>query len=529
VITDVQICQALSLVLLDGVTIYPSLYPTSLLADFIPFSAASILVLTAFNHNTLPKHSLVSSILSVNQPSLLQSVRIPTPNFSPFLNMDSSAHPSKERSLVEFNLDREPGPSTGVFDAEKGIPHPFADVPMTSPHQPLRQPPRQWRAPDRATGTAVDSPGALVNSVRDALVATNRTRLYPVDDPVLLPTGTLHTQSQRDEAPSMRRPKASQGRSPRRSFLPALRARLSGSVEPSTPHSQVPNPPSGDTRMGRQILVRQAEVADQMFVGPRRSHPEHRSLGNLSSVTFHDNPAPSTPPAPPRIPRVLREGVHPILVLSEDHHNPGDTRPSTAESDIVFGSDILLRSQDDIMRARGEIIEVNGGSREASASHGNGRGSSGSLEDQFAFSFRIVSPSQQSSGGSTGGRGGSLAGDITQPHTDADALPVVHEGSPASARTGENHVSRNARDRRPTFGIGELLFERFHRGFTVSDTSYSHTAEHPSPVPVTHREPQGDRSRLSRIVPSSRRRSSTLNSGSDTRKQQEGSQKPPSA
>jgi hypothetical protein len=347
-------------------------------------------------------------------------------------------------------LDKESDPSIGVFDVDKGIPHPFADTSITSTHQRPIEPPQQWMSLNQVAGSAIEYPRSLTDGMGDATAAIpSKTRLYSVEDPVSLTSGTIHMQLLRNDTPAMRRSRA-EGSSPQKSFLPALKSGLTGPGLPSTSKSRGPNPPSSDPRMGRQILVRQAEMADQMMTSPRPFYPGHRPLGSLGSAASHDNAASSTPPAPPRTQRVLREEAHPMLILSENHINPGETRPSTTESGVVFGSDILLRSQDDIMRIRGGTTEGSGVSREVNTGRGSRRRSTGSSGDKFAFSFRVVSLSPQSSAASTG-EGYGLAEDITRPHTglshagtSVDALSVVHEGAPSPVRTEESHASRKA-------------------------------------------------------------------------------------
>ncbi|KAG8801950.1 hypothetical protein FRC17_006522, partial [Serendipita sp. 399] len=144
--SDIRLYRALSLILLDAATIYPSVfYPRTIrapsssfhvLLDFVPFSVASLVVLWVFNHpyvvfiksnvehgqtvNTIIRTSRYSygpysngGAMQYQNPTesvlqgtagherrdstLPQSIRIPTPNFSPFLNMDSSNSSGRAR------------------------------------------------------------------------------------------------------------------------------------------------------------------------------------------------------------------------------------------------------------------------------------------------------------------------------------------------------------------------------------------------------------------------------------------------
>ena len=522
---DIHIHRALSLIILDGATIYPSLFPTSLLADFVPFSVASILVLIAFNHNTLPKQSLVSSILNANPPSLPQSIRIPTPNFSPFLNLESSTASSKEISVMDFTLDRRSGRSILVFNQEKEFPHPFAASSLTSAQHPARH----WRSPNRAAGSLVEGSASLTDSMRDAVVTTaNRTRLSPADDPVLLITGAIQRPSRGDEPPTMQRHRISSNGSPRRSFLPALRT----SREPSDSQAHA-RTSSKDTSMGRHILPRQVEVADRMIAGSRPSHRANRQ----DSIASLDRVIPSTPPAPPRTQRIIRQDPHPMKILSEEDNNPGETRPSTGDSAVVFGSDILIRSQEDIMRYRREIVEGGGETGDASVGHGSGRTDSGEFRDGYrnsALGLHVVNPSNHSivtsvNDGQHSDRTRPFSGQ-SQARLDADTLSIVHEGLPSPTHT-ESPSSRRARNahKRPTFG--EAFLDRFQRGFTLSDPPrpISNGGESLSPSTSSHRGARENQPRSSRLISASRLRSSTVSSVQGPRKQQrESSQKRPS-
>jgi len=513
---DIQIYRTLSLIALDAVTFYPSLLPTSLLADFLPFALVSILVLIAFNHTALFRQSLVSSILNGNEPSLPQSIRAPTPNLDPPPTADSPTS-SKERSIIELDLERERGRSIRLFDVAKGYPHPFAAASITRSQQPQRR----WISPYRATGSAVHYSSSLTDSVRDAVVATaNRTRIYPAEEPIFLTTGDLGTALTGDNPPAIQGPKAGRGDSSRRrSFLPALRTTVSG-----------PEQPSDDTRMGRQILVGQVEVADRMMATSRPVRPEHRPLGSLSSAHSQDHASYSSPPAPPRPQRVLLQDPHPMLILGEDTIHQAETRPSTSDSAIVFGSDILIRSQDDVMRMRNEPVEGGSlGTREASIGHGSAR-EDGSLGDRLyrnsGLSLRIASPSRRSFGASMGEGSGSPAGESSGPHAgasnarmDVDVLSVVHEGESSPEHTGNGaHPPRTSRraQKRPTFG--ESLFDRFQRNFPFSEGASSGSVADPlSPfgatTTTTRQDAQGNQSRSSRHVHGPRTRTSTSTPG----------------
>lgn len=516
---DVQIHRALSLIILDGATIYPSLFPTSLLADFAPFSVASLLVLMAFNYNTLPKQSIVSSILNADPASLPQSIRIPTPNFSPFLNLHSSVSSiSKDMSVMDFTLDRRSGRSILVFTQDKEFPHPFAAGSITS----VQHSARHWRSPNRAAGSLVEQSGSLSDSMRDAVVTTaNRTRLYPAESPVLLMAEPGSISPREDEFSKRRRTNIAINGSPRRSFLPAMTPAPNGPRDPSDTKL-----PLMSKQLGRQILPQQVEVVDRMIAGSRHSHRGHLPRGSQSSFVLQDETMPPTPPVPPRTQRIIRQDPHPMEILSEENNNQGETSPSTTNSAVVFGSDILLRSQDDIMRRRRELVDGSGGTGDASAGHGSHRTDSGSFGDRVyqnsALSLQIASPSRRSFGASTNDA------DIIRPlsgqsqvRTEGDVLSIVNESLPSPTQVEDSPTSRRARDahKRPTFG--ESLFDRFQRGFTLSDPPRSiNNAEPSSSTTPAPRDKRESRPRSSRLIAGPRLRSSTVGSN-------RGAHKPP--
>lgn len=514
---DIQIHRVLSLILLDGATIYPSLFPTSLVADFVPFSAASILVLVAFNYNTIPRQSLVSSIFNANPPSLPQSIRIPTPNFSPFLDLQASTPSSKEISVMDFTLDRRSGRSVLIFQ-EKEQPHPFASGSLSA----VSHSPRHWRSPNRAAISLIEQSGSLSDSVRNAVITTaNKARFYSADNPVLMMTDALQAPSPGDEFTTRQRSVAAPNGSPRRSFLPTLRSASNGSRDLPT-----------GSRVGRQILPQQTDVAAQMTASQRPFFRGHGSLPSQGSIVLQEKTMSPTPPPPPRTQRVLYQDPHPMKILSEENN----TRPSTADSAIVFGSDILLRTQDDVMRMRKDIME--GGSNRTgagSAGHGSRRTDSSSLGERphrnSGLSLQIVNPSHHSFGASTSeAQLGTMMRPLSgqgQALVDTDTLAVSAEGVPSPTYTQASPLSRSASNahKRPTFG--ESLFEGFQEGLArLEDPQPSGHPEDPSYLgALIHQDERDSRPSSLQFVTGAELHPTTIGDNQQAGKQREGSQK----
>ncbi|PVF93540.1 hypothetical protein CPB86DRAFT_96353 [Serendipita vermifera] len=511
---DTRIYRALSLLILDLATIYPSLFPVSLAADFVPFAVASVGVLIAFNHSPLPKQSLVSSVLNIGPSSLPQSIRIPTPSFSPFLQMQSTLSSMKERSIAEFPAETASIHTTGSRH-QKTISHPFAAAlafttePRVQPRE-LReqQGPRPFSLNTLATESRSDS-------FRNAVVTTaSRTRIQ----------ASTARETQISKASSGDPDKQS-----RKSFLPLIKTNA------RRPERDLPPTPATAPSKSRQILPRQAEVADQMIASPRPGQHTHRTIPSHGSLTLSgvevlalagSSGPPTgalTPPALPRAQRMIRQqqqqtpsrSTTMMTGVSEDSEGPlqpppplPNTRSSTPDSARVFGSDILIRSREDVMRPP----KKSGGEGEHSEDTGvatAGHESDNERErkhktDISLYSLNAASSSRHSGIGLNAGFGFTSVGDVrssgqARPRTSESTSDAAHDppgsgGAQSSRRLlslsfGEiPSPARRALNalKRPTFG--EASFERFKSGL-VSATSeqsgssvgHDHGSDLPSP------------------------------------------------
>lgn len=473
---DVRILQVSSLIVLDAATVYPSLFPTLLIADFVPFSVASILVLTAFNYNPTPKQFLVSSILQAGPGSIPHSTRISTPNFSPFLNMQSSVVSSKEISIVELPADDASIRSTRVSHPSRSYRHPFAAVAFSE--SPISADPHSLPIGQSSSSNGAPKPTS----------GAHGTPLASFNENVVKKRMNAYEALQKDTKGKRQR-----------SFLPAL-----GTSEPSPNGASSVKPDLfrvPDPRNPGQILPKQREVADHMTAGPRNAHQTHQVVGSLASIKSQDTPPLTPPPAPPRAPRTARQPYPPILILAHDIHEPLMAKPSSPDSAKIFGSDIL--------RSREHVVGTLTTPRRRSSENGEqAEADRGTPERELKTSRSSLSmhrppSSHHSVITGTGDPQSPRTGESARPTTvgsaqtrgDAESLAIVHEGLPSTAwsSSGEESSSKAATNglKRPTFGEGS--FDRFRSGINASKeiapSPRGHDPELP-PSPDTQSAPE---------------------------------------
>lgn len=446
---DVRVYRTLSLIFLDAATVYPSLFPTSLVADYIPFSVASILVLVAFNHGTRDRYSVVSSVLHIHPPSLPQSIRIPTPSFSPFLNL-SSPTPSSPKDHSPAEAPQEEGPA-GSASRRGSVQtrmyrHSFTAVSFVDelPAEVRGQPSSTSRfvPSGEATRLAGESKARLNLLNRRAIqrrAATYEAFLQEVDQRPLMQSEQNNVQ---DAPTAIESAPLNASHTSRRVLQRSQRARLS------------------DLRGTRQILPRQREVADLMVAAPRPNRPGHQITSSLGSALLQEIPA------PPRLQRIVRKVPEPIVIPPQGKAQPVTARPSSPDSTRVFGSDIILGPQEDVMRVR---------VTQATPDDPKGRQPRLELASRSTFSIHLPESSHQSIVTSFGDVYGPRTADSTRPTTGnstqsrsgRDSLSIVHEAIPSSTRSsvsGDVSFSKRAINtlKRPTFG--EASFDRFKSG-----------------------------------------------------------------
>ena len=344
VFADLRLFRALSLLLLDILTVYPSIRFVNIAADYIPSALGMILVLIAFNHQPPRSYSLsISSEWSTKSTNLGQS---PTSNGRSPQSLDHILPIHTPPSTFEIQSSEYVTRSDGS-SAHRPQTHPFGATALNNQSVLSGYP---YPLPHRR--------GAM-DAARSASPVVNRQPPLTVSvvDPKSSVVDTASTPGPPSNADPVASMKASTSTPP--NFSPALSTVARGtdvetplnvqSVEP--PHSvAAKGPTSTSAPRTRWILPNQVEVAAQL---PGRELPGFKPLVMTSGLWGHGSSTSSAatlpaPPGPTWQPRIALSGKLISPVLEEDSISkvPGHDAPTSPSSPIsvVYGSDILAPS-----------------------------------------------------------------------------------------------------------------------------------------------------------------------------------------
>lgn len=327
VFADLRLLRALSLLLLDILTVFPSIHFVNIAADYIPSALGMIPVLLAFNHQPPRGYSLSSS--STPSRWSMKSTHLPQPSASIGTSVQSLNHIlpiHTPPSTFEIRSSEYASPSDSP-SYQRPQSHPFGAIALNdqSALSGYRYP---RRAAMDATRPGTESPAGKLPSPRAVQGVDSKS---PTFDASSIPSSV-------DEENLIRI-----STSTRRSFLPALPtmagsadAEVPSDVEPvqPPPTAAVNAPTSALVPRTRQILPNQAAVATEL---PRGRDP---SMSSTAVVLV--------PPGPTWQPRIALSGQLVSTLLEEGGTSKGPghdvaTIPSSPIS-IVYGSDILCPS-----------------------------------------------------------------------------------------------------------------------------------------------------------------------------------------
>ena len=429
IFADVRLLRALSLLLLDILTVYPSIHFVDITADYIPSALGMIPVLLAFNYQLPHGYSLS---LSSGRSTTLS--RLPTSNGLSAQSLDHilPIHTPPSTFEIQYVIHSD-GSSTPAY--HRAQTHPFGATGLSNQSALSGYPyPLQLRR--GATGAAGSgSPVVNRKSPLAVLVVDSRS---PVVSTLPIPGSSSNV----DPVSSV---KTSTSTKP--SFFSAL-STLPRGTDAETPLNvesaetplavTVKGPTSAPAPRNRQILPNQAEVAAQM---PGRellgSTPPVMAFGLLGRGPSTSNAV--TLPVPPgtqRQPQFALTGklISPVLEEDDISKDPGhgaSAGPSSPTS-VVYGSDILAPSAELVdMMKRGYSIstrsnhfsQTTAGRRTSPSSWGAGAWSTrfsttGSMALNYPFLVPPHSPGNgemtSSSGAGSGSRRPSTADDASR-------------------------------------------------------------------------------------------------------------------
>ena len=319
VFADLRLLRALSLLLLDILTVFPSIHFVNIAADYIPSALGMIPVLLAFNHQPSRGYSLSSS--STPSRWSMKSTHLPQPSASIGTSVQSLNHIlpiHTPPSTFEIRSSEYAIPSDSP-SYQRPQSHPFGAIALNdqSALSGYRYP---RRAAMDAIRTGTESPAGNFPSPRAIQGVDSKS---PIVDASSIPSSV-------DEENLIRI-----STSTRRSFLPALPimagsadAKVPSDVEPvqPPPTAAVNAPTSSLVPRTRQILPNQAEVAAEL---PRGRDP------STSSAAFV-----LVPPGPTWQPRISLSSKLVATVLEDG----GTSKEPSSPISIVYGSDILCPS-----------------------------------------------------------------------------------------------------------------------------------------------------------------------------------------
>lgn len=430
VFADLRLFRALSLLLLDILTVYPSIHFIDIAADYIPSALGMIPVLLAFNYQLSRGYSL--SLSSGRSTTLSQP---PTSNGLSARSLDHilPIHTPPSTFEIQYVIHSD-GSSTPAY--HRAQTHPFGATALSNQSALSGYPyPLQLR---RGATDAARSGSPVVNrqSPLAVLVVDSRSPAVPTP-PIPGPPSNVDPVSSVKTSTSTRP-----------SFFSALSNMQRGtdaeaplnveSAAESPLAVTVKGPTSAPAPRKRQILPNQVEVAAQM--------PGRELLGSTPPVMTFGllGRGPSTsrtvtlpvPPGPQWQPQFALSGklISPVLEeddISKDSGHGASAGPSSPTS-VVYGSDILAPSGELVdMMKRGYSISTRSnhfshttaGRRTSPSSWGVGAWSTrfsatGSMTLNYPFLVPPHSPGNgemtSSSGAGSGSRRPSTADDASR-------------------------------------------------------------------------------------------------------------------
>lgn len=293
---DVRVFRAASLLILDGATIYPSLFPTSLVADFVPFSVASVLVLVAFNYFPASPQSLMASFIDPHPPSLPLSIRIPTPEFSPHLHISAPMTSPSIKAMSRLDISAPENISLRSVHSRISIPRR-----KPTPIEVLRDTPpfaRELQGHSRPQSSQTWATGSLTDSVRGAVVGiARRARVVPLlteksrrrSDS----TGTLENEAGDLIRAGTRRKRERTASGTASSSVPAIGSHFRWAAERSSAPSQLSevSEPQTDSPKTAELIGRKIASQTHTVPSPKLIKPSKPSSRDSLS-------GPASPPLP---------------------------------------------------------------------------------------------------------------------------------------------------------------------------------------------------------------------------------------
>jgi hypothetical protein len=327
VFADLRLLRALSLLVLDILTVYPSIRFVNIAADYIPSAIGMILVLLAFNHQSPRGYSISPSGRSTRSTNLdqpLASDGSTVQSWDHILPMHTPPSTFEVRSS-EYGIRRDTSPGSVYLPPQA---HPFGAIALSN--QSVRQGSTYPLPVDPGTTDATCPGSPVVSPPPPAIPAIDYSQSPGIDN-----SPTPESCSNVDQASTV----GTSG-STRRSFLPALPTMAWG-TDAGTPLNIESVQPSPTTVTKGPILL---EVASDM---PRQESPGSTplvmALASASSATT--SPVPPGPSRPPQI-AVPRKAMSLVIEGDGAPKDPGHdalTMPSSPIS-IMYGSDILSPS-----------------------------------------------------------------------------------------------------------------------------------------------------------------------------------------
>ena len=423
VFTDLRILRALSLLLLDILTVYPSIRFVNIVADYIPSAIGMIPVLLAFNHQPPPGDSLsISSVWSTTSTNLSQS---PTSNGLSVRSLDHilpiHTPPSTfDIHSAEYVLHSD-GSSAPAYQRPRA--YPFGATALNnqsmSPGYPYPPPLRRGAMDAARSGSpARQSPIAVLVDSKSSIVDKSPIPgLSPNVDPMSLVQASTSTPPSVFPVPS---PVA------RGTDVDTLL-----NVKFVEPPLTVPakGQTSASAARTRQILPNQVEVAARL---PGQKLPGFKPLLMGSSLWGRDpstSSAATLPVRPPWQPRVALSGNPISPVLEEDgiSKDPGHGVPTSPSSQIsaVYGSDILAPSAElvDLMKRNysisthsNHLSHTTTGHRMSTTSWGGAWSTRLSTTESMAinYPFLVGNGEMTASSGTGSGSRPSTVGDVSR-------------------------------------------------------------------------------------------------------------------
>ena len=351
---DLRLLRALSLLLLDILTVYPSIRFVNIAADYIPSALGMIPVLLAFNYQP-PRGSSLSPSSGWSVKSMSQS---PTSNGLSAQSLDHilpiHTPPSTfEIQSAEYVIHSD-GSSVAAYQPPQT--HPFGATALNNQSVLSGYP---FPLPLRRGATdAIRSGSPVVNRQPPMAVSVVDTKSSLVD------TSSIPGPSSNIDPASSVKTSTSTRRNP----FPALPTMAWGTafktplnVKPveSPPTVAGKGPTSASISRTRQILPNQAEVAAQL---PRQEPPAPPVAFGFSGrgASTSSSAALPVPPGPSWQPRFVLSSkpISPVLEEGDTSKDPGHDAPTSPNS-VVYGSDILAPSAELVdMMKRGYSIST---------------------------------------------------------------------------------------------------------------------------------------------------------------------------